>query len=483
MRKLSVKNPNPVFMTDDQGVIHYANPAAKRMIKKCQGESISHLPELFHDPLRSVLDARKRHFEINVEAKTYQFDAVQDLKQSKIFFFGADVTDRKRIERQLRENQSRYALAQKVSHVGAWDWEIKSGRILWRYRVDSIFGLKKTRLRYFKDTLKLVFPEDRERIVQNLNHNILKKNHYHFEHRVIWPDGSIHWLRQAGSVFRDPEKPERMIGIVLDITSRKRARQRLESEKTDLESLIRKRTRELKQLNVSLQREIQEREIYQQRLRLLSSELAMSEEKQRRLIASNLHDDIIQTLVYSNLRLGGLIEKSQNQDMMKSLQDVYGLNDQVIEKLRRVTFEISPPILYEFGLIAAVEWLGSQFKEQYGLKVKVNAQIKKIDMDEEIRLILYQAFRELFNNTVKHAQANRVHIDFELSEHDLEIRFTDDGIGFNLSQLDNKQATTSGFGIFNIKDRIKYLDGRFEIQSQPGSGATALIRVPLEKEI
>jgi signal transduction histidine kinase len=476
-------NPNPVFMVVNRKTVLYANSAARRLMVKCTDKRCNELPDAFDTPVSRVLKLKKKvRFEIEVRNKTFLFDAVPDLNKGRIYFYGTDISDRKKIEQKLRENQSRFALAQKAADVGAWDWEVKTGRIIWRYHLEPVFGLKRGKRFYkFKDIMNLVHPEDRERILQILDDCFRTKGHYDFEHRLIWPDGSIHWLRQVGRSFMTlPDGPERMIGIVLDVTNRILARLRLESEKTDLESIIKERTQELAQTNVYLQNEIRGRENYQNKLRLLSSELALSEEKQRRQIASNLHDDIIQTLVYSNMRLGNLIEKNGNQDI-DSLQYIYGLVDQVVEKLRRVTHEISPPILYEFGLIAAVEWLRTQYQKQYGFKIKIEAEENSIELDEEIRLVLYQAIRELLNNTAKHAKATLVQIVFNVIGQDLFIRYSDNGKGFNTHRLDKRLDNLRGFGIFNIKDRISYLDGEFEMTSEPGEGVTVHIQAPRKK--
>jgi PAS domain S-box-containing protein len=481
-QQFPASNPNPVFMVKNRRTVFFANSAAKRLMIKCSGKQDSELPDVFDNPVKRVLKLKKRiRFEIEVHKKVYLFDAVPVFKQNSIYFYGTDISDRKKIEHKLRENQSRFALAQKAADVGAWDWEVQTGLIIWRYHLESVFGLKgRKKFFKFKDIMNLVHPEDRERILSILDDCYREKGHYDFEHRLIRPDGSIHWLRQVGRVFTRPDGPERMIGIVLDVTNRILARLSLESEKTDLESIIKERTQELAETNVYLQNEIRERENYQNKLRLLSSELALSEEKQRRRIASNLHDDIIQTLVYSNMRLGNLIEKNGSQDI-DSLQYIYGLVDQVVEKLRRVTHEISPPILYEFGLIAAIEWLRTQYQKQYRFKVKVEAAEKSIDLDEEIRLVLYQAIRELLNNTAKHAKATQVRVVFDVIGQDLIVSYSDNGKGFDTHRLGKKLDDLGGFGLFNIKDRISYLDGEFEMTSESGEGVSVHIQVPRKK--
>ncbi len=219
---------------------------------------------------------------------------------------------------------------------------------------------------------------------------------------------------------------------------------------------------------------------YQDRLRSLASKMVLAEEGERRRIASYLHDDIGHTLAMCKIKLGSLRGSLASAGHDAYFEEVYRLIEQAIQCTRSLTFELSPPVLYELGLGAAVEWLVEKIKVEHGILIdfKNDAQLKV--MDDNVKILLFQATRELLTNVIKHAQAQNVKVSMRRYDDKIRIDVEDDGVGFNASQALSNLGNNVGFGLFDIRERLSYMGGNLEIRSEPGCGTLAIIAAPLK---
>jgi len=239
---------------------------------------------------------------------------------------------------------------------------------------------------------------------------------------------------------------------------------------------------------VSVVRDITERKqsaerihTYQEQLRSLASELSLIEERERRHIATELHDNISQTLAITKIKLGMAQGLTSPADWVGSLNEIGELIDQAIQYTRSLTFELSPPILYELGLEAGVEWLTEQIQEKHGIQIGFEDDRQPKPMNEEIRLTLFKTTRELLINIVKHAQASKAKVSIWREDNSIRIRVEDDGVGFSTSE-GKELGKTTGFGLFNIRERMEYLRGDMVIESEPGRGTRVTLSAPLEEK-
>jgi len=220
---------------------------------------------------------------------------------------------------------------------------------------------------------------------------------------------------------------------------------------------------------------------YQEQLRSLTSELSLIEERERHHIATELHDNISQTLAITKIKLGMAQGLTSSTDWVGSLNEIGELVDQAIQYTRSLTFELSPPILYELGFEAAAEWLTEQIQEQHHIEIGFEDDRRSKPMSEKIRIALFKATKELLINIVKHAQVSKAKVSIWREDNSIRIRVEDDGVGFSTSE--GKQLRkVSGFGLFNIRERIKYLGGDMVIESEPGRGTRVTLSAPLEEE-
>jgi PAS domain S-box-containing protein len=219
---------------------------------------------------------------------------------------------------------------------------------------------------------------------------------------------------------------------------------------------------------------------YQKKLRSLASELSLTEERERRRIAAELHDRIGQTLAITKIKLGAFREATSSQSDVNDLDEISGLVEQTIRDTRSLTLELSPPILYELGLEAAVEWLTEQVQQQHHVRTRFEGDSRPKQLDEDVRVLLFKIVQELLFNVVKHAQASTAKVSVREEKCELRIIIEDDGVGFDTDQSKSQISQTGGFGLFSIGERLDHLGGYFEISSKPGNGTRVTVCVPLK---
>jgi signal transduction histidine kinase len=207
--------------------------------------------------------------------------------------------------------------------------------------------------------------------------------------------------------------------------------------------------------------------------------LTLSEERQRKQIATDLHDTVIQMLAMSKIKLSETRKSISCSDHGKQLDEISGLIEQAIHEARTLTFELSPPILHELGFVPAVEWLTEQFQQQHGTHTCFKATDKLKPLDNDILIVLFRAVRELLINIAKHANAQAVTVGMAREGDEAKIHISDDGVGFDISDIESHVESTNGFGLFSIRERLDYLGGRLDIESAPGHGTRVTLVAPL----
>ncbi|HEX8750278.1 MAG TPA: ATP-binding protein [Nitrospira sp.] len=271
-----------------------------------------------------------------------------------------------------------------------------------------------------------------------------------------------------------PSRPQFIVAV---------AKSRLRSEAILLGEIIkRKRAEEgLADMTNNLEARITERT---QQLRALATELNLAERRERKRVAEELHDHLQQLLVLGKLKIGQGKRYAQPipalTDVMKQLDEV--LSD-ALDYTRTLVAELSPPVLRDHGLPAALKWLG-HYMQKHSLTVTVSVpEQDELTLPEDQKMLLFQSVRELLINSSKYAGTGEATVTLEQRDDQLRIQVRDEGAGFDVTAAG---ATTSGFslkfGLFSILERMKALGGSFDIQSAPEKGATATLTLPLVKE-
>lgn len=222
-----------------------------------------------------------------------------------------------------------------------------------------------------------------------------------------------------------------------------------------------------------VQREQQLRE-HRERLQHMAFDAAVEQERERRQIAVDMHDSIGQTLALAQMKLNSAREVAQGASRA-AIEEVVTLLGQAIVDSRSLVFALSPPVLYDLGLNAAISWLIEDLERKHGLKVAFDDDGPKAPLDETTAVVVFRAVRELLMNVVKHAGVVAASVSARTGELHLEVVVADEGAGFDAAAA----AVRGTFGLFSLREQISRVGGTVEISSTRGQGTTARIRVPL----
>jgi PAS domain S-box-containing protein len=218
---------------------------------------------------------------------------------------------------------------------------------------------------------------------------------------------------------------------------------------------------------------------YQERLQSMSFEAVVAEERERRRIAIELHDRMGQALALAQIKLtsvrGGLVGEARS-----SVNGAVELLEQAITDARGLIFELSPPVLYDLGLKEALDWLAEDLEKRHGIKVEVSDDGADKRLDDAAKGVVFRAVRELLMNVLKHAQSPVARVRLRRADGHYLIDVDDQGIGFELGSS-NDPPGRQGFGLLSVRQQITRLGGELTIESTPGRGTLASVRVPMEK--
>jgi PAS domain S-box-containing protein len=202
-----------------------------------------------------IRDRVERHqrgigsLEVKVSDDRWMLLSDRRTKTGEIVGIRTDITDLKKREEALILSQESLAVAQRIAHMGNWEWEVGSKTHSWSDEVFRIFGYSPQEFTpTFEKAIEIVHPDDRARVRKAVADSLNSHKEYQIEHRIVLPDGSErHVLKQGETVFDNQGNPVRLIGTVLDITERNQAEQKIHDLNEDLENRVEKRTKELKE--------------------------------------------------------------------------------------------------------------------------------------------------------------------------------------------------------------------------------------------
>ena len=369
---------------------------------------------------------------------------------------GQDITERKRAEETLREmNQHLQALI-KAAPLAIISQDYRGNVTEWNPAAEQIFGWREEEV-LGKPTP--IIPEDKKEEFRNIFENVLKGNTvsgletYRQSKDGVVIDVSL----SSATLYGSDGKPRGNVTLLEDITERRNT----EEEKRRL----------IEQLRTG-----------RERLRELSRRIVELQETERREIARELHDEVGQTLTALSINLN-IIENLVPKEVLAKLKDRIDDSQKLVEetmmRVRDVMARLRPPVLDDYGLVAALNWYNGQFMKRNGIPaaliLKGEEVAPRLPLGTEIAM--FRIAQEALNNVVKHAKASQVTLILENRGDSVRMVIDDNGGGFDPEAL-RRNGAQPGWGLINMRERAESVGGQLEIESTPGKGTKVIVEVP-----
>ena len=359
-----------------------------------------------------------------------------------------DITERKRAEEELWQSEEKFkALFENSPDLVALT-DLKGtfldiNRVAPGYKKEMVIGTGVT---------DYLTPQQKNEFNAVVAKAIKTGESQSYEPVITTPEGiDIHWHNRV-SPLKKGDKVDRLIINFTDITERKQAEERIRE--------------------------------YAEQLKALALQLTLTEEKERRHIAADLHDQLGHSLALARMQLDAVLKAASQTERTLLINDISNILLEAIHDTKNIIFELSSPLMNEIGLAAAIsEWLEEYLERRYGLETELIDKSSDISLDSDLRAILFRNVRELFTNIIKHAKAKKMSVVLEKSAEEYVISITDDGIGFDPEEISREVKQERGFGLFSIQERLSDLGGSLKILSKPGQGTKVIMSIPFKNNV
>lgn len=381
-----------------------------------------------------------------------------------------DITERKSAEEELRRSRALLVEAERMSHTGAWEWDLITNQWTFSDEWLSIHGCRKRTLSP-DELLPIAHPDDRAAILRAFEDVRNGVKPYSTEHRIIRQDtGEVRNVRAFGRIVKDASGTSvKVLGVAQDITAQKRADEQLRELNETLEQRVAERTAEVEHLA--------------NQLRALAAELTQVEQRERKRLANILHDHIQQLLVAARLQLEWIKRHPGGKRSQSTVQAVDSILKEAIDASRSLAIELSPPVLHEAGLIAGLNWLATKMAEKNQFKVDIRSDSRAEPATEDIRLLLFECVRELLFNALKHSGVRQAGvIVMRTRDGRIKIVVEDKGKGFDPDVQRTRCRGAATLGLFSIQQSLAHIGGSLQIETAPGEGTRVTLTVPAPDE-
>ncbi len=349
-----------------------------------------------------------------------------------------DVTEAIDFRQKLARSNDQLEMAMKASHAGTWELHTatmsfyldKYNYDLCNIREDEFDGT-------YSSFIGLIHPNDRFMVDQHFRTAVNSNTEIHVECRFIHFDDSICYANIRGHQIEKPDGTKSIVGIIMDITDKKR----IEAKAAQLQH---------------------------DRQKAISIAMLNAEESERKRISEALHDSVSQLLYGIKIHLNQLDDSNQAH----GIKQVHQLLDTAIQETRNISFELMPAILPDFGLAAALDELIRRLSAP-NFKIKYQISGFSKHSDPLLETCIFRTVQELINNCMKHSGANLVNIKVK-KDKKIVIEVIDNGRGFDTMQLEKKPK---GTGLSSIRNRIGLYNGHLQIKSAPGNGTAVKIEL------
>jgi PAS domain S-box-containing protein len=354
-----------------------------------------------------------------------------------------DITERKRLDNELRRSQAYLITAQELGHTGSWS-RLVTGEAYWSEETYRIFGLDpRGPAPSRQQLLQICHPDDRDQFEQALEAANREARSFEFDLRIIWPDGTIRYVHaKSQPVLDDAGAVVEVMGVVMDVTDRKRA----------------------------------ERALRRARERALEARfVAVLEERTR--LARDIHDTLLQgftgialKLVAATNRVTGPVES------VVALRDLIGLAQQTLTDARRAVWDLRSPTLEGGDFSAALGTAAADCVRGTKVELEFDVGGPPRPIDPDIEAVVIRVAQEAITNVVKHADAATVRVRLSFEARRIRLSVIDDGRGFAVAP--DFQAYGGHWGLLGMRERASQVHGKLSLRSTPGHGTEVVLLVP-----
>ncbi len=466
-RQLAERINEWAWEIDRLGVYTYVSPKVETLLGYLPGEVIGKTPFDFMPPDEAA--RVKAEFFRHMEQKA-AFEGLENANIRKngqrviletsgspkfdeqgalIGYLGIDrdITERKLAEQARRESEARLHQLIDNSPYGALEYELHAdGQLIFiGYNRAANRILHADCGQFMGKTIEQAFPPLAQTPIPDAYRKVASSGTPFEDEQVLYEDDQISGAFEI-SAFQTG--PGRMAVLFRDVTERRRAEDKVRE--------------------------------YQNRLRALVSQLTLSEERERKNLAVELHDGICQSLAMAKLRVDEELSNHPAPGVRALLEDLQHSILEIMREARALTSNLGTPMLQQLGLAAALaDWMGTEISAKHGVKTEViDKGVPKI-MSDDTKSLLFRAIRELAINVVKHAEAQNLTVTLASETRELSMVIVDDGKGFEHTEMLEHDFRHRGYGLFSIHERLAYIGGSMTVHSEPGKGTRIQLRIPL----
>ncbi len=283
------------------------------------------------------------------------------------------------------------------------------------------------------------------------------------------------------------ERRPHVLLVVTDVTELKQAEDLRTRSAVELERRVEQRTEELLRSNQELMRVIVEREEASQALKesqseskMLSAQLQTAQERERKRIAVELHDSVNQSLSAIKFSIGHathIAARGQTDAAMQMLDALVPMVQATMEEVRRISMDLRPRSLDDFGIITTLGWFSREFSRLYQeVEIVTLLKAEEEDIPVPLRTVIYRITQEAVNNAIKHGKAARVEIGLSAMPEVIELTIRDNGKGFDPEEAIGRKRIEGGLGLGSMRERAEFSGATFEVKSVPGRGCLVQVQ-------
>ena len=463
-RSLVTTSLDAVLLTQPDGRILAANEAACRMFGRSEEElkriGRSGVVDTSDPRLAMALEERERTGRFRGELSLLRSDGTKFTGELSSAVFSShdgqlctsmvirDITERKQTEESLLRERNFVSAVLDTTPALVVVFDAQGRIVRFNRAAEVTIGYKFEEVKGRLFWYLFVPPNEVEKVKADFYRLEAGNFHYKGEYSWLTKSGKRRLIAWSNSCLLDKQgKIEYFISMGLDISERQKAEQRLRKS--------------------------------QKELRDLSAYLQQVREEERKGISREIHDELGQSLTALKIDLAMLAESmpEKNRELLDQAKSIAELIDHLLHTVKRISADLRPNLLDDFGLVPAIEWQVSEFSKRTGTRCRLSLPDEEIKIDQERSTAIFRILQEALTNIARHAKATEVTIGLEAGRDEIKLTIKDNGIGIREKDL----SSYDSLGLIGIRERAYFLKGKVIITGKKKKGTILIATIPLKK--